>query len=298
MLHDGARTGDSKADFTDIYAQPDPRAYFRTLRPLDYQIPQQAMPVVDAVLAASERDGHPRPVLDVCCSYGINAALLRFAVDLDGIGARCCNPARAPLTPDELIADDAAFYAARPGRDLPVYGLDASKPAIDYAVSAGLLTDGWAENLEADDPSPALAAGLREVGLVVCTGGVGYIGPRTFERIVAGVGEPGDLWLAVFVLRVFDYSEIAATLDGFGLVTEQVPGVTFPQRRFADGGEATAAVHDVVARGLDPTGKEADGWYHADCFVTRPAEAARTPLAAVVGQTSPKVEVRPAPRRC
>lgn len=283
MLDDGALTGHSKADFTDIYTQPDPRAYFRTLRPLGYQIPQRAMPVVDAMLAASARDGRPRPVLDVCCSYGINAALLRFAVDLDEVGARCTDPARAALDADDVIADDAAFYAARPGRDLRVYGLDLSTPAIDYSVAAGLHTDGWAENLEADDPSPALAAGLREVGLVVCTGGVGYIGPRTFDRIVAAVDDPADLWLAVFVLRVFDYGEIAAALDGYGLVTEQLPGVTFPQRRFADEGEAAAAVADVRARGLDPSGKEADGWYHADCFLTRPAVAARTPIAELLG---------------
>jgi len=35
-------TTKSKSDFTTIYGEPDPRAYFRTLRPLDYQIPQRA----------------------------------------------------------------------------------------------------------------------------------------------------------------------------------------------------------------------------------------------------------------
>lgn len=273
MLIDGALTGESKSDFSDIYSQPDPRAYFGTLGQLDYQIPQQSMPVVEAVLAGSERDGRPRKVLDVCCSYGINAALLRYEVDLEEVGARCTDPTRAALAPGEVIADDAAFYASRSPADLAVLGLDASKPAIDYGLAAGLLTGGWAEDLESEDPSPALAAGLRDVGLVVCTGGVGYIGPRTFDRIVAAVDDPADLWLAVFVLRVFDYAEFAATLSTYGLVTEQVPGVTFPQRRFADRAESEAAVHDVVARGLDPAGKEADGWYHADCFLTRPAAA-------------------------
>ena len=76
--------------------------------------------------------------------------------------------------------------------------------------------------------------------------------------------------LVVFVLRVFDYGPIAAVLAERGLVTEKRPG-TFPQRRFADAAEQEAAVHDVRARGLDPTGKEADGWYHAECFVSRPA---------------------------
>jgi hypothetical protein len=58
-----------------------------------------------------------------------------------------------------------------------------------------------------------------------------------------------------------------------------VSGVTFRQRRFADRDEAEAALHDVAARGLDPTGKEADGWYYADCYLTRPAaSAATTPI--------------------
>jgi hypothetical protein len=266
-VDDGPLTENSKADFTDIYTRPDPRDYLRTLRPLDYQIPQQALPVVEAALAASG----PRTVLDVCCSYGINATLLCCAVDLAEMSDRCA--AREGWSPEEVVADDAEFYASRVRRDVPVLGLDASKPAIEYGIATGLLAGGWAENLEDSDPSPALAAGLREVGLVVCTGGVGYIGPRTFDRIAAAVADPADLWLVVFVLRVFDYAETAATLAGYGLVTEQLPG-TFPQRRFADRREAAAAVADVRARGLDPTGREADGWFHADCFVSRPAAAA------------------------
>lgn len=55
-------------------------------------------------------------------------------------------------------------------------------------------------------------------------------------------------------------------------MTEKLRG-TYPQRRFADRDEQDAAVRDVEARGLDATGKEAAGWYHADCWVTRPASA-------------------------
>lgn len=185
-----------KADFTTIHAQPDPRAYFRTMRPLDYQVPQHAKPVIETVLAASGA----RTVLDVCCSYGINAALLRLDVDLETLGARAADPARADLDPASVVAADAEFHAAHLSRpDLRVVGLDASAPAIDYGMRTGLLADGWAEDLESADPSPALGAGLRDVGLVVCTGGVGYVGSATFARILAAVGSPADLWLAVFV---------------------------------------------------------------------------------------------------
>ncbi len=289
MFDDGALTSDRKADFTWIYNQPDPRAYFRTLNDLEYQVPQQALPIFEAVLAAAVREGRPQTVLDVCCSYGINAALLRCEVDLGEIGARCTDTERAALSPDELIKADAEFYAHRLRRpDLAVLGLDVSAPAIDYAVRAGLLARGWAEDLETSDPSPALAAGIREVGVIICTGGVGYVGPRTFDRLLRAIGGPHGLWLAIFVLRVFAYDEIADTFARYGLVTERMPGVTFRQRRFADTEEFEAANHDVVLRGLDPAGKEAEGWYHADCFLTRPAAAAaETPVAELLAGVLP-----------
>jgi hypothetical protein len=284
LLDDDALTGTTKTDFTDIYTRPDPRAYFAALADLEYQIPQRARPVVESVIAASEQDGRPRTVLDVCCSYGINAALLRYRVDLDDVAARAIDPRRADLPPDELIADDRRFYAGRLRRpDLSVLGLDVSRPAVDYGLRTGLLAGGWAENLEDDDPSPELAAGVAGTGLLVCTGGVGYIGHRTFERLLRSLADPHDLWLVVFVLRVFDYAEVAAALAEFGLITEQVEGTTFRQRRCADSDEHRAATLDVTRRGLDPTGREAAGWYHADCYVTRPAAAAAaTPVAELL----------------
>jgi hypothetical protein len=241
LLDDDALTGTTKTDFTDVYTRPDPRAYFGALVGLEYQIPQRARPVVEVVLDASARAGRPRTV---------------------------------------LVEADRGFYARRLRRpDLTVLGLDASAPAVDYALRTGLLAGGWAADLEAADPAPELAAGIAGTGLVVCTGGVGYIGHRTFARLLRALDDPGGLWLVVFVLRVFDYADVAATLAEFGLVTERVEGTTFAQRRFADEHEAGAATADVLRRGLDPTGREAAGWYHADCYITRPAAAAAaTPL--------------------
>lgn len=284
MLDDGALVSTRKADFTDIYAQPDPRAYYRELCQLDYQIPQRALQIVEATLAASGA----RTVLDVCCSYGINAALLRHDLTLDELAARYADPERDDLSPAEMLADDQAFLTPRRRRpNLRVLGLDSSAPAIDYAVRAGMLTGGFSENLEGGEPSGELVEGVRDVGLVISTGGVGYVGTRTFDRLLDAVPNAGELWLAVFVLRVFDYSEIAATLADHGLVTEKLPG-THRQRRFADRDEYEAANLDVTRRGLDPEGREADGWYHAECYLTRPAaEAARVPAAELLAAALP-----------
>ena len=256
------RTAASKTDFSRIYTRPDPREFAAALRPLEYQVPRHAAPVVAEVL-----DG--RPVLDVCCSYGVNAAQLRCGVDLTELAGRYDDPALAALDTAALIAADRDFYAGRlRAPQVRVLGLDASAPAVDYALRTGLLADGWAEDLEAAGPSPQLTAGVADVGTIVCTGGVGYVTERTFGRLLDLV-DVTRLRLVVCVLRVFDHAPIAELLAGRGLVTEH-RGV-FPQRRFADAAEQAAAVHDVRARGLDPTGRESDGWYHADCFVSRPA---------------------------
>jgi SAM-dependent methyltransferase len=259
------RTAASKTDFSRIYTRPDPRALAAALRPLEYQVPRHAAPVVVEVL-----DG--RPVLDVCCSYGVNAAQLRCGVDVAELADRYADPALAALDTAALVEADRAFYAGRlRAPEVRMLGLDASAPAVDYARRTGLLADGWAEDLESGDPSPQLAAGVAEVGTIVCTGGVGYVGERTFGRLLDLV-DVARLRLVVCVLRVFDYTPIAELLAARGLVTEHRG--TFPQRRFADAAEQAAAVHDVRARGLDPTGRESAGWFHADCFVSLPPSRA------------------------
>lgn len=268
---DAERAGGHKADFSTIYDLEYPRSYYELLTPLDYQIPQNALPFVQAVHAAA---GGDRTVLDVCCSYGINGALLRHDVDLAAVAVRCADPSRSG-PPGELVEQDARFFAERrhePG--VPVLGLDIAPRAIDYGIRTGLLTGGWAEDLESSDPSPELATALAGVGMVVCTGGVGYVGHRTFDRLLDSMREPADLWAVVFVLRVFPYDDIVDSFERHGLVTEQVPGATVRQRRFADRDEQEAAVRDVERRGLDPAGREEAGWYYADCYLTRPAAAA------------------------
>ncbi|MBO0840087.1 MAG: hypothetical protein J2O49_04625, partial [Sciscionella sp.] len=182
------------------------------------------------------------------------------------------DPATDELTPDQLAALDAR--RRRRNTDVTVLGLDASVPAIRYATRAGLIADGWAENLEDAEPSTALAGGIADVGMIISTGGFGYVTHRTFARLLRTIRAPEDLWLVIFVLRVFDYTDMITLLADYGLVTERI-GDTFRQRRFATADERAAAIHDVRARGLDPTGKESDGWYHAECFLSRPATANR-----------------------
>ncbi|KAF6809558.1 methyltransferase type 12 [Colletotrichum sojae] len=217
-------TATRKADFNSIYDQPDPRPYFSALKPLEYQVPQHALPFVERVLelSADSDSGKTRKVLDVCCSYGINAALIRCDVELDELMeyyASCEESSR-----EELVVRDKAFFQKKSRQpEVKVYGLDIAPEAVRYGTDTGLMTRTWAQDSESSQPSPALSHGLSGVEVIVCTGGVGYISATTFERIVSCTANPESLWIVSFVLRVYEFDDVADMLkQKWGLDTEKI----------------------------------------------------------------------------
>lgn len=260
-----------KADFGAIYNRPDPRAYFRTLEPYDYAIPQYGVDAVAALLGARGPGSRPT-VLDLCCSYGIVGALLRTGLSMRDLYEHYGSPAADSLSADEMADADRRMLAEHALPSAPrVIGLDVAPNAVEYAVRTGAVDAGFTEDLERTAPSPPLADELGDVTLVTVTGGVGYVTERTFEQLMRNC--PAGTWVASFCLRTYDYGPVAAALAEHGLRTERLPK-TFPQRRFVDETEARWAVSRVAERGLDPAEREASGYHHADLFVSRPdAEA-------------------------
>ncbi len=288
MTGSAAETG--KADFSHIYDRPDPRDYFRTLSRHDYEIPQRAQPVFETIFSALQADGgEPLRALDLCCSYGVNAALLRCDLHLDDLVKRYAGPELADLSADEMYMADKDYYADRVRPDaVHVSGLDVAANAVAYACRVGLLDNGWAENLEDGQPSNELARELDHVDVVISTGGIGYITERTLGQVVRTRPGRQAPWVAAFVLRQFSYDAISAELEQHGLVTEQLHGVSFPQRRFASDAERDAAMCAVVERGLDPSKHEETGRYYADFYLSRPRDAAaREPVDSLLAAVSP-----------
>lgn len=264
-----------KRIFDDIYDAADPRAYWRTLGPLDYRIPHHAQEVFSELVEARRRlaAGDPVTITDLCCSYGVTAALLKYDCTLEDLCDRYCSEDLDALSSDELAARDASFYAERRQPSPPrVIGLDTAANAVSYALEAGLLDAGSSENLEDGDPSPRLQRLLSETDLVTVTGGVGYIGEQTFDRVLSHVPASRCPWVAAFVLRWVAYEPIAEALAGYGLVTEQLTPRTFPQRRFADDAERDAVLNALAEKGIDPRGKEDDGQHHTSLYLTRPKD--------------------------
>ena len=281
-----------KTNFDLIYDLGDPREYFNTLGRFDYRIPQHGQRLFSELIEArrgASRNGNGAlrfRVVDLCCSYGINAALLKYETTLDQMYARYGSGELADLSGEELAEDDAAFYGARRRGGSPeVVGLDVAQNAVSYGLRSGLLDAGFAENLEKDEPTEALSRAVSGANLLTVTGGIGYVTERTFERLLDRVigGSGGRApWVAAFALRWVSYERISEILSDYGLVTEKLVGRTFTQRRFTDDAEREYVLEELMKMGVDTTGKEDTGWYHADFYLSRPAEEAKIPPEALL----------------
>lgn len=287
MNEDFASINSSKANFDEIYQLPDPRGYFSVLGSLDYMIPDLAEPILRQLLAARTRKYTQAPVvLDVGCSYGINAAVQRFPVSFSTLRNRYARGEMAAVDAVELARLDRNFYASWPQiASARFIGLDVSEPAVNYAREVGLLDAGITKNLESDSLSAAEADLLAPVNVILSTGCVGYVTERTYRKLLDAVESPP--WIISFVLRVFPYDTLAATFAEHGLVTERLAGATFVQRRFRDVDEFTNTLAQLTERGVDTTGFESEGRFQAELFVSRPeADVQSAPLGELVTVTS------------
>lgn len=276
-----------KVVLDDIYNRPDPRGYFTALKPLEYMIPQLAKPIFEQVIGAYRRSRGRKHVklLDVGCSYGVNAALLKHGMDLDRLYDLYTGRAAEGLTRDKLIARDRRLFAEDDdAADLDIVGLDAAERAVAYAVETGALDDGVAADLEAHDPDAREREALTGADIVISTGCIGYVGAPTFTHILKA-NRTAQPWLAHFVLRMFSFEPLRDLFKSYGYVTEKVQGRLFRQRRFASPAERAEVLERLAERGVDATGRETEGWLHAEFFLSRPLEEARlVPLAEICGR--------------
>lgn len=281
-----------KASFDHVYDEADPRDYFKTLGDLGYQAPAHGARVFPR-LVERQREQLGREdlvVLDLACSYGVNAALLNHDLTLDDLYARYRSPELASLSPDELVLADREFYDEYRRPDaVRVLGQDVADMAVAYAQRVGLHWQSSSENLEEDDPTDALAEALAQVNLITVTGGVGYISERTFERVLRCVGAEDGCWVAAFTLRWIGYDRIAELFATYGLETEKLAGHVFPQRRFADQAERDFALKELRRIGVDAGGKSED-WHLSEFYLSRPKGQNHPPVDELLSGVLPDAE--------
>lgn len=260
-----------KTSFDHIYTQPDPRAYFSTLRELDYCIPQLAKPYFAKLIEKcrkSQRNLAPN-ILDIGCSYGINAALLKCDTTMGELYERYCGLDARTQTRSTLLNRDRELVRSRNGSGcIRFVGLDTSHHALSYALLAGFIDDAVHADLEAHDLTEGQRQQFAGTDLIISTGCFGYVSDKTISRVVSANGERKP-WMAHFVLRMFPFEPVAESLAGSGYETVQLERV-FKQRRFSSPEEQSLVLDTLSTVGVDPRGLEADGWLYAQLYVSRP----------------------------
>ncbi len=275
---------ENKADFDTIYTQPDPRQYFTVLGGLDYMIPDLAAPIIRQLMTArAALRGDAPTVLDVGCSYGVNAAVNRRPLSFADLHRRYARREMMLLSPQQLRELDRMYLAGWPEIDASRWlGLDISAPALEYARAVGLIEHGIAADLENNTLTDDQSAVVGQADMILSTGAVGYVTDTTLGRLVDAAADRKP-WVVSFVLRMFPYDRIAQAMAERGLVTEKLAGATFVQRRFRDTGEFEQTLAALMSMDMDITGLEADGLLHAELYVSRPeADVRVAPLGEVV----------------
>lgn len=263
-----------KIDLSNIYDRTDPRTYYSTLRRLEYIIPETAKPVFQSIISTFRRtrDRGRLRILDVGCSYGINAAMLKCDLEMEDLYSFYDPGVVAGAKRNELVERDRRLMADLvKDRELEVVGLDVSEPALGYAQDANLLDATVGADLENGTLSTQESETLRGADLVISTGCVGYVTEQTIGKILEA-NAPRRPWMVHFVLRMFPFTRIQEVLEKKGYVTEKVETQTFLQRRFASQEERRQVLKRLDSLGIDPQGLEATGWYHAEAFISCPEE--------------------------
>jgi hypothetical protein len=272
-----------KTDFNDLYDRPAPIDYYLKLSPFSYVLADGAADLCQAVygVLTAHRGLADASVLDLGCSYGVNAAIQKFGVSSSLLQSRYASLRAQGLRDEEVAVADRLFFAGRPQDDrLTFRGFDLAGAAVDYSVRAGLQAYGSSTNLQETPPSPEDAQAIAASDVVICTGTIGYIGRPTFEHVLAhAVKRP---WFVLFVVSLFAGDDVEATLGAHGYVSERLDGLLIPQRMFASDAEAANVRETVTARGAPLGALERLGWYEARALVARPAEEAVEPLGETI----------------
>ena len=182
----------AKAFFDGVYTEPDPREYYRVLGGLNYVIPDLAKDIFRQLIASLERlRGRPIKILDLGCSYGNNAALIRFPLDFARLQQRYVDLQNRDISASELVSLDRHFFQSWPSQKLTIVGCDISRPAVEYARSVGLIDESITQNLEQEPLLQASKDALRGVDLIISTGAIGYVTEHTLSRAASESPRPG-----------------------------------------------------------------------------------------------------------
>tara|TARA_Y100000780_G_scaffold231903_1_gene259546 strand:- start:1370 stop:2293 length:924 start_codon:yes stop_codon:yes gene_type:complete len=277
----------AKKDFSDIYNQDSPIPYLKGMRNVEYRIS-------DITKFFYEYFGNklhkhlnkPIQILDVGSSYGINSSLLIYDLEMSDLDDFFLNDDKVPSKEDAI-----QFFTSLPKQNphFKFYLNDISSQALKFTKDMGLSTQTFDVNLEEDELSSATSAILRDMDMVIATGCVGYIGYKSFVKLlgvfknqtnyvehrdgsdISSDSVPKPLFV-FSVLRIYSILEIQKVFEdyGFMLLKSEVP--PFRQRRFYDEQEKMKTISLLNERGIVTTNFEDKGFYYTNLYVGAPKE--------------------------
>lgn len=161
------------------------------------------------------------------------AVLYRVNINLENLSNHYLGNAHLAGNPERLQVVDRQYFAQLDHRlNARFTGLDSSPNAIAYSSEVGLLARGLA--LDFEDEKANAACEVLDVDIIISTGTIGYIGPRTLLRVLEHCRNADRVWIACFVLRLVDFSPFEAALREQGMQTETIADL-FIQRQLIDG---------------------------------------------------------------
>ncbi|MCY4324942.1 MAG: hypothetical protein OXC81_02825 [Betaproteobacteria bacterium] len=281
----------AKCNMDHIYNLDDPRPYFSIHEQLAYRIPDAASAVFRRLIASIRKlhDQEVVHIVDLGCSYGVNAAQLKYDLSMQDLYRHWAQPPTADQSPDQIVADQRKFFTSmQPKPNLRITGIDQANNAVGFAQASRLLDRGLNINLEREPLPEPVADDLATTNLLISTGCVGYVTEKSFDRLMPALAKQPAAWIANFVLRMFPYQKIDNCLAKWGYVTEKLAGTTFIQRRFASADEKKNVLAKLAAQNINPAGEDETGNLVAELYLSRPArEAQLQPLAQILPDKLP-----------
>jgi SAM-dependent methyltransferase len=264
---------EAKSNMNHIYDQSDPREYFSELRKHDYVIPDGAKPIFQELIANLRQQRKDNiHILDLGCSYGVNAAMLKHDLSMPELYDHWCDDVPAKATSREVVEADRRYFSNLDEQaEITVTGFDQANSAITFGEKSGLLDVGLAINLETDPLPNAATENLAQVDLVISTGCVGYLTEKSFERLLPALTQGQSPWIGNFVLQMFPFDAIEETLDDWGYETEKLEGQSFIQRDFVSAEEKRQVFEQLRSRGIDPETADTNDQIRAEFYLSRPA---------------------------
>jgi hypothetical protein len=269
-----------KVILDEVYNQKTPVSFYRAIEQLDYKLPQLAKPAFTKILKLLEQTkGRPDlKLVDLGCSYGVNATLLKWNFSLDEVFSHHRSQPEQAVDWGEQIRLDQSWLKTNEPRLLNIVGVDIAQNALDYALAAKIIDGMVCGNFENHTLDSTQRNKVRDADLLISTGCIGYVTQATIAALLDAMA-PKQPWMVHFVLRMFSFDDVErlAKERGYETIKSRHP---VRQRRFASMEEQQKALERLSAMSVDTKGYEDEGWYYADFFLSRPKGENQAPLPA------------------